>query len=39
MRYKSLDGLRGVASVIVLIHHCLIIVPFFLKVHFCNQRC
>lgn len=34
MRYKSLDGLRGIASVIVLIHHCLIIVPFFLKVHF-----
>ena len=34
MRYKSLDGLRGIAAVIVLIHHCLIIVPFFLKVHF-----
>lgn len=33
-RYKSLDGLRGIASVIVLIHHCIIIIPFFLKVHF-----
>lgn len=34
MRYKSLDGLRGISAVIVLIHHCLIINPFFLKVHF-----
>lgn len=34
MRYKSLDGLRGIAAVIVLVHHCLIVIPFFLKVHF-----
>jgi len=34
MRYKSLDGLRGVSSIIVLIHHCIITIPFYLKVHF-----
>ncbi|MCJ1682392.1 acyltransferase [Rathayibacter sp. VKM Ac-2928] len=26
-RFKSLDGLRGVAALVVVIHHCLLVVP------------
>ncbi len=33
MRYKSLDGLRGIISLVVLLHHCLLVNSYFLKIH------
>jgi peptidoglycan/LPS O-acetylase OafA/YrhL len=36
-RYRELDSLRGIASLTVVFHHCLLTVPIFLAAHYHSQ--